>query len=109
MGAYMAIGIVTKMAISKSALEKMKANIDDIQNDIRKEFQIDFGIFTIKEDDRNYIFTLKDTIMEEQLKSFLKEIYPNIYSDSKYYENILKEYESYLFELTRRILKMCSK
>ena len=91
MGTYMAIGIVTKMAISKSALAEMKSNIDDIQKNISKEFNIDFDIYTVKEKDNYNIFTLKDDIIEEQLKPFLTEIYPDIYSDSNYYENILKD------------------
>ena len=90
MGAYMGIGIVAKMAISKSALEKMESNIDDIQRDISKEFNVDFDIYTVKENDNSYTFNLKDTIIEEQLKPFLEEIYPDIYSDSNYYESILE-------------------
>lgn len=90
MGTYMGIGIVTKMGISKSTVEEMESTIDDIQSKISKEFNIDFDIYTVVENDNAYIFNLKDTIMEEQLKPFLQEIYPAIYSDSNYYESILK-------------------
>jgi len=89
MGTYMGIGIVNKIIIEKENLNRINTTIDKVQDDITKEFNIDFDIYSLQEDNR-YVFSLKDNVIENQLVSFLKEVYRDLYDDSNDYQNVIE-------------------
>jgi hypothetical protein len=90
MGTYMAIGIVTKIGVSKKEMNTMEYNIDKIKDEINKKLYFNCDLYNLKENDDGYFFILKDNILENELRPFLKEIYPHIYHNkSDYYDDIL--------------------
>ena len=55
------------------------------------KFDFDIDLYIYIQDEKNYIFTIKDCILETELQNFLKEIYPQIYSDSSDYNGVLQK------------------
>ncbi|MFK5975397.1 MAG: hypothetical protein QM493_02705 [Sulfurovum sp.] len=94
MGTYMGIGIVAKIYFRKSDIENMELDIENIKDKLEANFDFSFDIYNLIEEDETYIFRLKDNILEEQLKPFLEEIYPQLYSNVEDYNDTLTRLEN---------------
>ena len=91
MGLYMAIGVINKITFTKKEIETIKLNIEEFKDRLEKEFDLNFNLYDLKEVDEVYTFTLKDSIIDSQLKMLLIDIYPTIYDDTRDYLHILEK------------------
>jgi hypothetical protein len=90
MGRYLATAITNKIEVSKSNIQEAKYNIDKLKEDMENKFLFDINLYDIIEDDYKVTFTLKSDVINTQLKPFLTEIYPDLYSEKEDYINVIK-------------------
>ena len=93
MGQFLAIGLTTDIFVKTEEINKAKLSLDDLTKTMEKKFYFNSKIFSVenKEYDGYVHFKLKDDVLYEQLISFLNEIYPELYDDTKYYTHIIDE------------------
>lgn len=91
MGQFLAIGLVTKIKVEKTKVQKAQMSTEQLQAKIQQEYGFDADLYEPIENEEIYEFQLKQEILIEQLLPFLKTIYPLLYDKSGYYEKILEE------------------
>ncbi len=91
MGQFLAVGLTTEIEVRNSETKKDHPNISQIQEQMRHELNFVPDIYTAIERDRSYSFLLNEDVFYSQLPSLLKELYPLLYRDSKYYDGVLQK------------------
>ena len=94
MGQYLAIGLATKMKVSKEAIKDSGLELDAFQEEMTKQFNFPPQIYAVSCTESCYIFTLKEKLLQEQLIPLLNELYPVLYDNSAYYEGVIKKLNS---------------
>lgn len=89
MGRFLAIGLVTKIEVEKTKVQKAQMSVDQLQAKIQRECGFDAGLYELIENEKIYEFQLKKEIWSEQLLPFLQTIYPLLYDELSNYESIL--------------------
>ena len=91
MGQFLAIGLVTKIGVEKKEVDNAQLNLEQLQEKMKVEFHYIPEIYIASDEKDFYYFTLKDDIFHAQLIPLLKEMYPLLYDNSMYYDNIIKK------------------
>jgi hypothetical protein len=94
MGRFLGIGLVTKIKVAKTEVQKAQMSVEQLQAKIEQELGFDTGLYDLIENEDVYEFQLKEEILFEQLLPFLKTIYPLLYDKSDYYDSILGKLSS---------------
>jgi hypothetical protein len=94
MGQFLAIGIVSKIGVKKTQVNKAQLSIEQLQEKMQQELSFLPELYEVNEEEEFYSFQLKEAVLSEQLVPFLKTIYPLLYDKSAYYESVLKELET---------------
>lgn len=89
MGQFWGIGIVSKMKYSKENLLKAQATADEFQEKWCRDYHFDPELFDIHENDSHWIYSLKQTILNQELIPFLEMFYPRMYDKNSYYDEAL--------------------
>lgn len=93
MGQYLSIGIVTKIGVSKAEVDKAELSLEQLQQEMTQNFRYASEIYDTNEKEGVYYFQLKEDIINKQLLPFLKSIYPFLYDDSEYYDDVIEKIE----------------
>ncbi len=91
MGQYLAIGLATTVGVKKPEVAKAKLTIDHVQEQMRHKLHYVPDIYHLREDDEWYDFHLDDDIFHTQLLPLLKTLYPLLYPNAVYYDDILQK------------------
>ena len=91
MGQFLAIGLVTKIGVEKKEVDKAQLNLEQLQKKMKEELHYIPKIHVASDSEDFYHFILKDDIFHAQLIPFLKEIYPLLYDNPIYYDNIINK------------------
>ena len=96
MGQYLALGLTHRIAASIEEIRKAKITNEELCQEMQQSFSVGMELYDEKETDTNLVFSLKNEIMETDLISFLKELYPLVYDAEamKEYEDVLKTLHS---------------
>ncbi len=86
MGQYLAIGIVTRVIVSKKELKKGDISQAELIDQMQSRLHFNTEIFSLSENEDYLIFMLKDDVFHHQLIPFLEKLYPIIYNKSNYYD-----------------------
>lgn len=90
MGQFLAIGLVTEIAISKKDVESAKLTKEQLLQEMTSQIHFLPEIYNINESDKYFNFNLLDKILYSQLIPFLEKFYPKIYSKEDYYKSIIE-------------------
>lgn len=91
MGQYICVGILHKVKVSKSELDEFQKEFshENLLSYFEKTHHIT-DAFERKETEEEYIYQLKDSVIEKELIHFLKAFYPIRYEDDQDYNRTLK-------------------
>ena len=95
MGQYVCVGIQNKVRVPKSGLDEFKDKYS--HEELLEYFEMTHRItdvFERKENKEEYVYQLKDEVVEKELLPFLKDFYPIRYQEKKCYEYALKAVET---------------
>lgn len=92
MGQYLAIGITTRLTISKEEATKAKISFEEALQKMQQTLNFSADIYDFSEEKTYWLWSLKKEIWECELLHFLKTIYPLLYINKAYtvYEEVLK-------------------
>lgn len=71
MGQYLQLGICHRMVVGKEQMEQLKLTKEDIMKKLAD--RMDMSLFTSQENEEVLYFTLKESVILEQLHGFLQE------------------------------------
>jgi len=91
MGQYLAIGLAIAMSVDKKEVEMLSIDLEELRGGMGEKFHYNPEIYDLSETGASYKFTLNEDVLRIQLIPFLEEIYPHLYDDSSYYQEILKK------------------
>ncbi len=92
MGQYLHIALIYQFETNKKELGKNEISLDELESRTNEEMLLDFSIYERKEEEGNYLWTLKEDVLKDNLFSLLQKFYPLYYRKSKgYYEGILPQ------------------
>ncbi len=92
MGQFLAIGIITKRVVHKEVLLKYKISKEQLIDEMISQNNFEPSIYNISEDQECYFFNLKESVLHNELISFLEKMYPLVYpSDRELYEDFLEK------------------
>jgi hypothetical protein len=97
MGQYLALGITTKLTVSKEEAAEVKISLDEVLQKMQQTLHFSSDIYDFSEEKGYWSWTLKKAIWEDELLNFLKTIYPLLYLDKGYedYEEVLEKLSQY--------------
>ncbi|MCI5224100.1 MAG: hypothetical protein D3924_15875 [Candidatus Electrothrix sp. AR4] len=87
MGQFLAIGLVTKIRVSKA---KADLTLEQAQERMQRDLHYVPEIYTASEKENRYHFLLNKEILHAELLPFLKALYPLLYPNPSYYDDILE-------------------
>jgi hypothetical protein len=91
MGQILGIGIITKCNVSKKKLREHDITKDELIAKMMSDIHFEPTIYDLEETEEFYFFTLKSSVIETQLLSFLEKFYPLVYSGQDDFEDTLKK------------------
>jgi len=95
MGQYLGIGLIDKVIIEKSAVDKAGLSMEKLQEKMTQEFYYAPELYDINQvENELYCFQLKQTVITEQLIPFLKTIYPLLYDNPENYQTLVEKLQT---------------
>ncbi len=91
MGRFLAIGLATKIFISKSDTDEANLTIEQLQEKMVQQLHFVPEIYSVSDTEDGYLFELKNDILQSQLIPFLETFYPLLYSSFDHYSKALEE------------------
>lgn len=91
MGQYLQMGICNRIVIDKESMNKLNISIEKVIESINKE--MDISLFERSETENQFIFTIRDAIVTEQLLEFMRFQYSLYDQEEPYkqcFESVLK-------------------
>lgn len=95
MGQYLAIGITTRLSISKDEATKAKISFEEVLQKMQHTLYFAPDIYDFSEEKGYWLWILKKAIWEAELFNFLKTIYPMLHTEKGY-----SDYEKALVKLS---------
>lgn len=91
MGQYICVGIQNRVVIPKSGLDEFQKEFshEALLHYFEKTHHIT-DVFERTETEDEYVYQLKDAVVEKELLSFLKDFYSIRYEEESYYQDVLK-------------------
>lgn len=91
MGQYLAIGITTRVSVSKESADKAKITFEEVLQKMQQKLHFSADIYDFSEQNGSWLWELKKEVWEAELSDFLKTIYPMLYTEKKYanYDEVL--------------------
>lgn len=93
MGQFLAVGISTKLIVSKEKAEKGDLSLDEVLQKMKQSIHFHPSIYDFSDEDGYWRWNLKKQIWEEELLGFLNEFYPLLNINKSYtdFEDVLKK------------------
>jgi hypothetical protein len=83
MGQFLQMGICNRIVVEKERMNKLSICIEKVIESLNKE--IDMSLFEQSETEEHLVFTISESIVLEQLQSFLKFMF-SLYNQEKPYK-----------------------
>lgn len=93
MGQYLAVGLITKLSVSKKQAEKAKITLDEAVQNLTQNTHFRAEVYDFSAEEETWVWTLKKEIWESELYDFLKIIYPLLYINKEYadYDEVIEK------------------
>lgn len=90
MGQFLAIGLATNIRVDKREKRGGQLSLEQLQENMKQELYYEPEIYTAVENEDFFSFQLNEDVLYGQLIPFLKLLYPLLYDNNEYYDDILK-------------------
>jgi hypothetical protein len=94
MGQYLGIGIITEIGVKKKEVDQAKLNVEQLQEKMKQQFHYVPEIYVVSGNDDYHYFKLKNEILHTQLIPLLETMYPLLYDDSAYYDEVIQKLQT---------------
>ena len=84
MGQFLAIGLVSRVSISKDEMKACNMLISEVKSKLENDLHFNMDIFSETEKEDYFIFSLKNDIFQHELIPMLEKLYPLLYHNSRY-------------------------
>lgn len=91
MGTYLKTGIITRFSTSHEELQKTKIHGINPEETFARLLVSNERAYKLEKIGNEYIWTLKPTIIEDELGAFIKEYYDDIYGPKSHYGREIQE------------------